>query len=990
MARTTARVDGATLVLSASDGSPITVETPAWFAWLEHATAFVFSSPSGRFTARKERQARGGAYWKAYRTSHGTLHRAYLGKSEDLTLDRLNRAATTLATAATPAAATPTNVLATKLFVPPVRANLVARPRLRERLHEGLHRKLTLISAPAGFGKTTLLSDWVAVCERPVAWLSLDEADNDPTRFLTHLVAALQTIAPTLGARVLGVLQSAWPPPTESILTALLNDLTTVSDHFVLVLDDYHVIDAESVDHALTFLLERLPPQMHVIIATREDPRLPLARIRVRGYMTELRASDLRFTPAEAAAFLTEIMGIDLSPEDITALEMRTEGWIAGLQLAALSLQGHHAPSSFITSFTGSHHFVLDYLVEEVLEQQPARVQAFLLRTSILDRLCGPLCDAVLCDSAASGQATLEHLDHANLFIVPLDNERRWYRYHHLFADLLRQRLPQSSPLSPGGALGDVAELHRRASVWYEDHGLEIEAFQHAAAAHDVERAERLIEGVPVPLYFRGTVVPVLRWLESLPKAVLDATPSLWVMAASAVLLVDHTAVEQKLQAAELALHGYEPDDKTRDLVGRIASMRATLAVIRHDAEAIIVQSRRALEFLHPDNLLVRTAPTWSLGYAYQLQGDRAAARRAYTEVIAIGESFGDSVYTIAATINLGQVQEADTQLSLATRSYKRVLHMVGDPPQSIACEAFLGLARIYYQWNDLQAAQQYGHQCLQLTQQIAIEGVDTVASYNVFLARLRLAQGDVPGAVAILEAAEAFVHQHNFVFRMPDVATAQVLTLLHQGHLAAAAHLAEIHGLPISQARVYLAQGNPATALAVLEPLRMQMESKGWADERLKVMVVEAVALRAYGETDKAMHLLGDALALAAPGGLVRLFVDEGLPMAQLLSEAAARGMMPNYIARLLVAFEAEKLRRAGESPLRALPSSQPLSEPLSQRELEILHLIAQGLSNREMSERLFLAVSTVKGHNLKIFGKLQVQRRTEAVARARELGLL
>ncbi len=335
--------------------------------------------------------------------------------------------------------------------------------------------------------------------------------------------------------------------PTASILTALLNDLTTISDHFVLVLDDYHVLDAKPVDQALTYLVEHLPPHMHLVIATREDPPLPLARLRVGGQLTELRAVDLRFTPSEAAEFLNQGMGLTLSAQDIARLSTRTEGWIAGLQLAAISLQGHEDAASFIRSFTGSHHFVLDYLVEEVLGQQDARLQTFLLRTSILDRMTGPLCDAVLLTPSGSGQETLEHIEHANLFLVPLDHERRWYRYHHLFADLLRQRLQQRSASSTGDEVGDVTELHSRASVWYEDNGLEIEAFHHAAAANDVARAEHLIEGAGMPLQFRGAGAPVLNWLESLPKTVLDARPSLWVTYASTLLFGgQHTAVEQK------------------------------------------------------------------------------------------------------------------------------------------------------------------------------------------------------------------------------------------------------------------------------------------------------------------------------------------------------------------------------------------------------------------------------------------------------------
>ncbi len=892
-----------------------------------------------------------------------------------------------------------TPILATKLYIPPPRPKVVLRPRLVERLNEGLHRKLTLISAPAGFGKTTLVSEWVAGCERAVAWLSLDEGDNDPTRFLAYLVAALQTIAANIGEGVLGVLHASQPqpPPSESILTALLNEITTIPDNFVLVLDDYHVIDSKPVDNALTFMLEHLPPQMHLVIATREDPDLSLARLRARGQLAELRATDLRFTLSEAAGFLNQVMGLNLSAEDIAALETRTEGWIAGLQLAAISMQGHKDATSFIKSFTGSHHFVMDYLVEEVLQQQSESVQTFLLRTSILDRLCGPLCDAVLLDPSASGQATLEYIERANLFIVPLDNERRWYRYHHLFADLLRQRLHQSASSSTGDEGRGVAEYHIRASVWYEDNGLEIEAFHHATAANDVERAERLIEGKGMPLHFRGAVAPVLNWLASLPTTVLDAWPSLWTAFASTLLVTGQaTRVELTLQAAEAALQGAEPNEKTHDLIGRIAAIRATVAANQNQVETIITQSRRALEYLHPNNLAFRTSTAWKLGFAYQLQGNRAAASQAYTEVISVGQASGNIVFTLMATIGLGILQEGENQLHLAAQTYRRVLQLFGDQPLPFASEAYFGLARIFYEWNDLDAAQQHGQQSLQLAR--LIENNDRFVACEVFLACLKLAQGDVAAAAAILAQADQSARQQNFVYRIPEVAAAQVLTLLRQGNLAAAAHLAQAHGLPLSQARVHLAQGDTSAALAVLEPWRRQVEAKDWQDERLKVMVLQTVAHHAHGEKDKAVQLLGDALALAEPGGFIRIFVDEGPPMAQLLSEAAAQGMMPDYIGKLLAVFEAEEqpvLAGRQASPGKSadnshLPAAQPLIEPLSQRELEVLQLIAQGLSNHEISERLFLALSTVKGHNRIIFDKLQVQRRTEAVARARELGLV
>jgi LuxR family transcriptional regulator, maltose regulon positive regulatory protein len=881
----------------------------------------------------------------------------------------------------------PTPILATKLYIPRLRPNVVLRPRLLERLNEGLHGKLTLISAPAGFGKTTLVSHWLARCERPTAWLSLDEGDNDPARFLTYLVAAVQTIAATMGAGVLGVLNSPQPLPLDSMVTTLLNELTTIQEQFILVLDDYHLLDSQPVDQALTFLVEHLPPQMHLVMVTREDPQLPLARLRARGYLTEVRATDLRFTPAEAATFLTQVMGLTLSAEDIAALERRTEGWIAGLQLAALSLQGQPDATSFIRSFTGSHHFVLDYLVEEVLAQQPERIQTFLLRTSILDRLCGPLCDAVLLDASAIGQATLDYLERANLFLVPLDNERRWYRYHQLFADLLRQRLQQSIDSSPEDEGRGVDELHRRASQWFEDHGLEIEAFQHATAAHDVERAARLMEGDGMPLQFRGAVTSVLHWLESLPKTVLDARPALWVMYASALSMAGLLpGVEPKLQAAEDALQGAEPDETTRNLIGHIAVIRATLAAAENQVEPMLAQSRRALEYLHPNDLSARTFTLWTLGFASFLQGDRAAARRAYTEAISISQAAGNIIIYIGATIGLGNVQEADNQLYLAAETYRRVLHLAGDLPPPPACEAHLGLARLCYEWNDLEATQQHGQQSVQLAWQL--ENTDKYVAGKVVLARLKLAQGDAAGAVVLLAEADRSVRQQNVLHRLPEVAAAQVLTLLRQGSLSVAAHLAQAHELPLSQARVHLAQGDPSAALAVLSPWRQQVEARGWEDERLKVLVLQAVALQAHGEKDQAVYLLLDVLALAEPSGFIRTFVDEGLPMAHLLSEAAAYGSMPDYLGKLLAVLKAEEQK--SEAPSYLPPPAQSLIEPLSRREVEVLHLIAEGLSNQEISERLVLALETVKGHNKKIFGKLQVQRRTEAVARARELGLL
>jgi LuxR family maltose regulon positive regulatory protein len=876
-------------------------------------------------------------------------------------------------------------------------------------LNEGLHRKLTLISAPAGFGKTTLVSEWAAGCERSVGWLSLDEGDNDPTRFLAYLVAALQTVAAHIGEGVLRALQAPQRPATESILTALLNEIVTLPDNFILVLDDYHVIDDKEVGGALAFLLEHLPPQMHLVITTREDPNLSLPRLRAREQLTELRAADLRFTPEEAAGFLNQAMDLNLSAKDVAALESRTEGWIAGLQLAALALQGlvreglakqgalplqrDKDVSSFIKSFTGSHYFVLDYLVEEVLQQQPESVQNFLLQTAILDRLCGPLCAAVLDAPSVSGQETLKYLEQANLFIVPLDNERHWYRYHHLFADLLRQRLRQSATLSmeasASSAVGDVAELHRRASRWYEENGLAVEAFHHAAAANDIERAARLVEGEGMPLIFRGAAAPVLNWLRSLPTTELDARPSLWVIYASALLFVSQiSGIEEKLQAAEAALAGIELDDKTKDLIGHIASIRATKAVIQNELDTIVVQSQRALAYLHPDNLPVRTATTWTLGVAYQLQGDRIAARQSFTEALSISQRIGHFIITIMATIGLGNIQEAENELHLAAETYQHALQLAGEPPLPVASEPLLGLARLHYQWDDLETAERYAQQSLQLARQIETNG--RFISCEVLLARLRLAQRDVAGARTLLARAEQSVRQYKAVFQMPEVTAVQILALLQQGNVTAAAHLAEMQEHPMSQARVYLAQGDAAKALAVLGQLRQQAEAKHWQDERLKIIVLQAAAYHAAGDEETAVRLLGEGLTLAEPGGFIRLFVDEGRPMAELLMRI--KDQVQPQVGRRMRAYVGKLLAAFGEqiNVHSSTPNSDPLVEPLSKRELEVLQLIAQGLSNREIGEKLFLALSTVKGHNRNIYGKLAVQRRTEAVARARELGLV
>src|SRR5450755_2046317 len=524
-----------------------------------------------------------------------------------------------------------TPILVTKLFIPPLRPHVVSRPRLLERLNEGLHRNLTLIAAPAGFGKTTLVSAWVEGIERPTAWLSLDEGENDPAQFLAYLVAALQPIAANIGEGVLDMLQSSLPLPTEAILTALLNEITTLPDNFVLVLDDYHVIDAKPVDIALTYLVEHLPPQMHLVIATREDPQLPLARLRARSHLTELRAADLRFTASEASAFLNQVMGLSLSAEDIATLEDRTEGWIAGLQLAALSMQGHQDVPGFIRAFAGDHRYIVDYLVEEVLQRQPEPVRSFLLQTAILDRLNGPLCDAVT--GQEGGNARLEALERGNFFVVPLDDKRHWYRYHHLFAEVLSAHLLAEQP-------DQVATLHRRASAWYEQHGSVADAIRHALAAEDFARAADLVElAIPAMRQSRQEA-RVLGWLKVLPDELVRARPVLSVHYAGALLL------HGKLEGVEVRLRDAEQwlDTKTdrgassalapaaemvvvdeaefRGLPGMIAVYRAAIALALGNVADTVKYARRALDLVPEDDHHRRGSAAGFLGLASWTSGD--------------------------------------------------------------------------------------------------------------------------------------------------------------------------------------------------------------------------------------------------------------------------------------------------------------------------------------------------------------------------------
>jgi LuxR family maltose regulon positive regulatory protein len=929
-----------------------------------------------------------------------------------------------------------TPVLATKLYTPPPRPKVVLRPRLIERLNEGLSasRKLTLISASAGFGKTTLVSEWVAGCDQKIAWLSLDEGDNDPACFLTYFIAALQTIMANIGEGVLGALQSPQPPPIESILIALLNEITTISDNFILVLDDYHVIDSKPVDEALTFLLEHLPLQMHLVIATREDPPLPLPRLRARGQLTELRAADLRFTPAEAAEFLNRMMGLDLSPENISALDKRTEGWIAGLQLAALALQGSLSmqgqpdTTSFIQSFTGSHRFILDYLVEEVLQRQPERVSNFLLQTSILDQLCGSLCNVVT--GQMDGKEMLKALEQGNLFVIPLDDQRQWYRYHHLFADVLQEHLKGTQP-------EQVSVLHRRASEWYEKNGLPHDAIRNALAAGDFARAADLIELVMPAMNRSRQFATLLGWLKALPDELVRVRPVLSTWYASVSMSCGELGgVEPRLRDAERWLDTTADtagmvvvdEEEFRRVPGMIPLIRAGLALARGDMPETVKNARRVLDLAPEDDLLMLGGAASQLGLAAWTSGDLDTARRMTAEGMANLRLGGYIIPAIGGAIVLADIQIAQGYLHEAMTTYGQGLQWATEPGASVlpgAADMHVGMSSLHREHNDLKTATQH-----LLTSQALGELAGMPQNpyrWCAAMARIREAQGDLDEALDLLDQAE-FLYDANFSPNVRPIATRKTRVWVAQGRLGEALDWAHEQGLSVENelgylhefdhitlARVLLAlyQSDRANrsiqeAMGLLERLLKAAEEGGRKGSTIEILVLQSIAYHAQGDLPVALKPLQKALTLAEPEDYIRMFVDEGSPMTQLLLEAASRGIMPDYTGKLLRAFEAEQPGSAGKSPLptplAVLPEGprrsprpagergdgEPLTEPLSQRELEVLRLFKTELSGPEIARELVIALSTVRTHTKSIYSKLNVNNRRAAVKRAAELNLI
>jgi len=902
-------------------------------------------------------------------------------------------------------------ILATKLYIPPPRSKIVLRPRLIERLNEGLSsgRKLTLISASAGFGKTTLVSEWVACCGRPVAWLSLDEGDNDPKGFLAYLVAALQTVAANIGAGVLAALQSSQPPYTASLLAALLNEITALPDNFILVLDDYHVIDSKPVDEALTFLLEHLPPRMHLVITTREDPHLPLARLRARDQLTELRAADLRFTPAEASEFLNQVMDLNLSAEDITALEARTEGWIAGLQLAALSMQGRQDAARFIKSFTGSHHFVLDYMVEEVLQRQPEHVRNFLLQTAILDRLSGPLCDAVT--GWEDGRGMLETLERGNLFVVPLDDQRQWYRYHHLFAEVLQAHLREAQP-------NQVPTLNQRASEWYEQNGLPSDAIRHALAAEDFARAADLAE-LASPASSGGSFQSIewLGWVKALPEELVRARPVLCAAQAQAFLFAGKLeAAEARLMDAERWL---EPttnliersetpstkmvvvdEEQFRSLPVSLASVRAYHAQAIGDVSGTMKYTRRVLDLLPEGDTKGRGAASSLLGLAQYASGELKAAYRTFSDGLAAGMN---PLGVITGAFVLADMKMTLGHLYEALSIYEHALQLAnehGEPMPLETQDVYTGISKLHREQGDLEGAAQDLLISRNLGKQVEL--ADWQYRWCIAQARLKESQGDLDGALDLLNKAERqFVRTP--VPEVRPIAALKTRIWVKQGRISQALDWVRERGLSsddelsflrefehITLARVLIAQhkcdlvnGSIQEAIGLLERLLQAAEEGGRTGSVIEILVVQALAHQAQGNILLALAPLEHALTLAEPENYIRIFIDEGLPIENLLNIIKTENKKLNlYIQRLKAVF-------LGEKPQLSVTNQQSLIEPLSERELEVLRLLRSELSGPEISQHLIVSINTFRAHTKNIFNKLGVNDRRAAVRRAEELDL-
>lgn len=910
-------------------------------------------------------------------------------------------------------------LLATKLYTPPTRQNLVARPRLLERLSQAVNCRLILVSAPAGFGKTTLLSEWIerqppnwAFC-----WLTLDTTDNDPSRFCRYLIAALQKWQLALGQALLPELYSPQPPPLESLLTVLLNDLGQLvqssewaARHGVVILDDYYQIESSIIHAAVSFLIDHLPPQVHLVIATRADPLFPLARWRSRREMLEVRVDDLRFTDDEAACFLHQRMALDLAPADVAVLKERTEGWIAGLQMAALSLQNRGDLTAFVQAFSGSHRHILDYLSDEVLNRQPAAVQRFLLYTSVLERMSAPLCDTLIQNcppvvqpdvlAGASGtcpaQSMLEHLERTNLFVVPLDDERRWYRYHHLFADLLRIRLGQAQPEI-------VPVLHRCASTWHEQNEHWEEAIHHALQSGDEERAAGLIERVLLTQQHMARLRGLSIWIEQLPGSLINRRPLLCLL--RAMDLTDRSQLDEVDELLRTAEEGILSTDTNKDILGVVYTTRSLAASLRGDLSQIVESSQHAQDELALGNPWLVLAHL-NLGNAYFFQGELAEVDRVWSHALEIARTMDDFYLMTRTMVAQSRLKQQQGRLSDAAATYERALRLVKAHPGASAQSS--GLLKIGYgdllcERGDLPAARQWVEEGLP---EVESEGTPSDLAWGcVHLATILLASGDSIGADQVAEKAQHLVQTHTLY---PDVIA---LTRLfrarwHQarGDLAAAWHALEGRAaqrrwkhlllkewLLIAQAGLLIAQDSPEEAESLLAEVQTPALAGGRGQNLIEILLLLALARHTQGQTDAAYQSMAECLALAEPEGYVRLFVNRGPVLTALLEQGLAEGMwaehrLADYTRRLLAACSCSI--QEPEHPARQAFS--PPGEPLSARECEVLRLVVTGLSNQEIASELYLTQGTVKTHVHHIYGKLGARNRAQAIARARELDLL
>lgn len=894
-------------------------------------------------------------------------------------------------------------VLATKLFVPSPRSQAISRPRLVDQLDAGVRagRRLTLVSAPAGFGKTTLLGEWIAQTRRldpkvRVAWLSLEQSDNDPVRFLTYLVAALRGADPDVGQEDHNVQLSA-----EATVTSLINDIALSRQPMVLLLDDFQLIEDASVRDAVVFLLDHLPPTMHVAIASRSDPLLPLARLRAGGDLTELRAADLRFTPDEAAAFLNQVMGLSLTREDVAALETRTEGWIAGLQLAALSLRESTDVPAFIDAFTGSNRFVIDYLIEEVLHQAPLHVREFLGQTAILERLSGPLCDAVT--GRTDSAEMLESLERANLFIVPLDDRRQWYRYHHLFADVLRSRLLAHGP-------DHVRALHSRASEWFEQNGSPDEAVRHAFEASDFTRAARVIEATIPGVRKSRQDATLLGWLAALPDDAKKRRPVLRVFSAwSSLVAGDISSVDRQLKEAEELLaasadgdspeHDSEPGEELETLPVTIELYRASLALATGDLAGIADHAQRAFDAARPDDHLGRGAAAGLLGLASWANGDLAAG------VIAFGDSAkslrfaGNLTDALSTTMVIADMLLPLGRLRDAQKIYEEALkqsieHGNGGQPTA---DLHAGLSDVLRERNELTLAKNH----LTASTELGESALSHEHRYRWFvaMARVREADGEPELALESLTHAEQ-CYRRGFFPEVRPIGGMKARIWITQGRLPEARTWVEEQGLANEDAPDYLHEFGHITLARLLfaehgvDPLGDSLddardllarllsaaEAGGRQGSVNEILVLQSLAFHAEGQTPLALVPLERAFALAEPEGYVRLFVDEGAPMLALLRAAAGAGVRPDFVRRL-----SQALRDTGASVAPGASNGM-----LSERELHVLRLLATELSGPEIARELYVSLNTMRTHTKHIFLKLDVSSRPAAVRRAESLGLI